>query len=337
MRALFIGGTGIISSACAELALARGIEVTVLNRGSTSLRLVPVGTRVLRGDINDGAEVARVLDSASWDVVVDFLCFTPDQADARLELFSGRTGQYIFISSASAYQKPPLRVPILESTPSRNPYWQYSRDKIACEDLFVRAYRDLGFPVTIVRPSHTYDQASLPFEGGWTVVERMRQGREVIVDGDGTSLWTLTHNTDFAKGFVPLLGNPQVIGESFHITSQEAPKLGRHLSHRRPRRGHRGAHRACPLGCDRGAGPRVGRLTARRQGAHRRLQQRQDPFGGNRFRLHRAVRARRPGDHRLVRRRRVASPDRGGDERADGRPGPGLPDRLGAGRYRYAT
>ena len=222
MRALFIGGTGIISSACAELAVARGIEVTVLNRGATSLRPVPTGVGVLRADINDRAEVARVLDSAGWDVVVDFLCFTPDQADARVELFAGRTGQYIFISSASTYQKPPLRVPILESTPLRNPYWQYSRDKIACEDLFVGAYRDQGFPVAIVRPSHTYDHASLPFEGGWTVVERMRQGREVIVHGDGSSLWTLTHNTDFAKGFVPLLGNPQVIGDSFHITSQEA-------------------------------------------------------------------------------------------------------------------
>ena len=136
------------------------------------------------------------------------LAFTPDHVEADLERFRGRVGQYIFVSSASAYQTPPARLPITESTTLRNPYWQYSRDKIACEDRLVRAYREEGFPVTIVRPSHTYDKTSVPFHGGWTVVDRMRQGKPVVVQGDGTSLWTLTHSDDFARGFVPLLGSP---------------------------------------------------------------------------------------------------------------------------------
>ena len=140
---------------------------------------------------------------------------------ADVELFRGRTGQYVFISSASAYQTPPARLPVLESTPLRNPFWQYSRDKIACEDLLIAAYREEGFPATIVRPSHTYDQTLVPFDGGWTAIERMRQGQPVVVHGDGTSLWTLTHHVDFAKGFVPLLGHPRTIGEAFHITSDD--------------------------------------------------------------------------------------------------------------------
>jgi nucleoside-diphosphate-sugar epimerase len=138
-----------------------------------------------------------------------------------IDLFSGRTGQYVYISSASAYQKPPARLPILESTPLRNPFWQYSRDKIASEDVLVAEYRENGFPVTIVRPSHTYDRTAIPLSGGWTMIDRMRRGKPVVLHGDGTSLWTLTHNTDFAKAFVGLLGNPQAVGDSFTITSDE--------------------------------------------------------------------------------------------------------------------
>ena len=154
-------------------------------------------------------------------MVADFRAFTPSQVQSRLDVLGGRMGQYVFISSASAYQTPPGRLPVVESTPLRNPFWQYSRDKIACEDLLVEAYRDEGLPATIVRPSHTYDKTLLPIDGGWTVVDRMRRGAEVVVHGDGTSLWTLTHHTDFAKAFVGLLGHPAAIGDSFHITSDE--------------------------------------------------------------------------------------------------------------------
>jgi nucleoside-diphosphate-sugar epimerase len=152
---------------------------------------------------------------------VDWVAFSPEHARSDLALFRGRTGQYVFISTASAYQKPPGRLPITESTPLRNPFWQYSRDKIACEDLLVAEYRDSGFPVTIVRPSHTYDASKTVLERGWTLLARMLAGKPVIVHGDGTSLWTVTHNSDFARGFVPLLGHPRTIGEAFHITSDD--------------------------------------------------------------------------------------------------------------------
>ena len=152
---------------------------------------------------------------------VDWVAFTPEHVRADIDLFRGRTGQYVFISSASAYQTPPSRMPVTESTPLRNPYWQYSRDKIACEDLLVAAYRETGFPATIVRPSHTYDKTTIPFDGKWTTLARMRAGKEVVVHGDGTSLWTLTHHVDFAQGFVPLLGHPRTVGEAFHITSDD--------------------------------------------------------------------------------------------------------------------
>jgi nucleoside-diphosphate-sugar epimerase len=165
--------------------------------------------------------VKDALGGLEFDAVVDWVAFTPQQVQADVELFRGRTGQYVFISSASAYQTPPARVPVVESAPLRNPFWQYSRDKIACEDLLVAAYRAEGFPATIVRPSHTYDKTTVPFDGGWTVLGRMRQGKEIVVHGDGTSLWTLTHHTDFARGFVPLLGHPRTIGDVFHITSDD--------------------------------------------------------------------------------------------------------------------
>jgi nucleoside-diphosphate-sugar epimerase len=221
LRVLFIGGSGIISSACSRLAVERGVDLYVLNRGSTSARPVPAEATLLRGDIRDPASTRNAVGDLTFDAVVDWVAFTPEQVQADLDLFRGRTQQYVFISSASAYQTPPARVPVVESTPLRNPFWQYSRDKIACEDLLVRAYREDGFPATIVRPSHTYDQTSVPFDGGWTLMARMRQGKHVVVHGDGTSLWTLTHHLDFARGFVPLLGHPRTIGEAFHITSDD--------------------------------------------------------------------------------------------------------------------
>jgi len=220
MNVLFIGGTGVISSACSALAVERGIELVLLNRGR-SLRPVAPGARVLQGDIRDPVSVRAALGHRSFDVVVDWIAYTPEQVNADLELFRGRTGQYIFISSASAYETPPRSLPVTESTPLHNPYWEYSRNKAACERRLLEAYREEGFPITIVRPSHTYDRTLLPFEGRYTVVHRMRTGKPVVVHGDGTSLWTLTHHTDFAVGFVGLLGNPHAIGETFHITSDE--------------------------------------------------------------------------------------------------------------------
>lgn len=220
MKVLFIGGTGTISSACSQLAIERGIDLTLFNRGETK-RPIPAEARVLHGDIRDRASVERALDDATFDAVVDWIAFTPDQVESDIELFRGRTGQYIFISSASAYQKPVARLPITESTPLHNPYWAYSRNKIACEERLMRAYREEGFPITIVRPSHTYDRTRLPFQNRYTVIDRMRKGKPVVVHGDGTSLWVLTHHKDFAKGFVGLLGNPHAIGDAFHITSDE--------------------------------------------------------------------------------------------------------------------
>lgn len=220
MKVLFIGGTGIISSACSQLAVERGIELYLLNRGRGQ-RPVPDGVHLLHADIRDAGATRDVLAAHTFDAVVDFVAYTPDQVQADIDLFRGRTGQYIFISSASAYQKPPASLPITESTPLSNPYWQYSRNKIACEDILVQAYRETGFPATIVRPSHTYDKIGLPIQGGYTVIDRMRKGRKIVVHGDGTSLWVLTHHKDLAKGFVGLLGNPHAIGESFHITSDE--------------------------------------------------------------------------------------------------------------------
>lgn len=223
LKVLFIGGSGTISSASTRLAVERGIDLHVLNRGTSTTRPLPEGVTVLRADVRDPASMRTALAGLEFDAVVDWVAFTPDHVRADIDLFTGRTGQYVFISSASAYQTPPARVPVVESAPLRNPYWQYSRDKIACEDVLVGAYRESGFPMTIVRPSHTYDKTLIPLDGGWTAVQRMRDGKEVVVHGDGTSLWTLTHHADFAKGFVPLLGHPRTIGDAFHITSDDAP------------------------------------------------------------------------------------------------------------------
>ena len=221
LRTLFVGGTGIISSACVSEALAAGHQVTVLNRGITGHRPLPEGVRVLTGDVRDPNSVDLALGAETFDVVADFLSFTSDHVQAHIDRWRDTVGQYIFISSASAYQTPPARLPVVESTPLRNPVWRYSRDKIACEDLLVSEYRRTGFPMTIVRPSHTYDRTSLPFHGGWSHIERMRRGKPVIVHGDGTSLWTLTHYRDFARAFVSLLGDARNHGDAFHITSDE--------------------------------------------------------------------------------------------------------------------
>jgi len=220
MKVLFIGGTGIISSACSPLALAKGIDLYLLNRGKSD-RGVPAGAKVLNGDIRDRASAEAALAGHTWDVVVDWIAFTAEHIQNDLDLFEGKTGQFVFISSASAYQTPPSTLPITESTILDNPLWQYSRNKIACEEMLVDAYRKRKFPYTIVRPSHTYDKRLLPFDGGYTVVDRMRKGKPVVVPGDGTSIWTLTHHADFAKGFVGLLGNSHAIGEAYHITSDE--------------------------------------------------------------------------------------------------------------------
>ncbi|MDQ2800060.1 MAG: SDR family oxidoreductase [Armatimonadota bacterium] len=219
-KVLFIGGTGIISSACAPLAVEMEMELFLLNRGKSE-RPVPAGATVLTGDIRDPQSVRKALGDMTFDCVVDWIAFTPEHIEADLEMFRGRTGQFVFISSASVYQTPPASLPITEGTLLDNPFWAYSRAKIACEERLVRAFREEKFPVTIVRPSHTYDQTVLPMNGGYTIIDRMRRGKKVVVHGDGTSLWVMTHHRDFAKGFVGLLANGRALGETFHITSDE--------------------------------------------------------------------------------------------------------------------
>ncbi len=222
LSALFIGGNGIISSACSRLAVAQGIDVTLLNRGRSTTRPPIDGTQTLIADAADPAAMRSAIGSREFDVVVNFHVFEAKRAAHDIELFSGRTGQYVFISTAAGYQKPVKRIPITESTPLRNPFSPYAQNKIASELAFGEAYRNSGFPVTIVRPSHTYDPTLIPLDGGWTVIDRMRRGRKTVIHGDGTSLWTLTHQEDFARAFTGLLGNPQVVGDTVHITSDEA-------------------------------------------------------------------------------------------------------------------
>lgn len=223
MRILFVGGTGIISSACSKLALEAGHDVYLLCRG-TSPRPIPEGARVLTGDVRDRASAERALAGMKFDAVADFISFEPTHIETALALFQGRADQYVFISSASAYKKPVDHWPITEATPLHNPFWAYSQNKIACEERLLRAYREQGFPMTIVRPSHTYDRTLLPFDpyrAGYTVLKRMLTHKPIVVHGDGTSLWVLTHHRDFANGFMGLLGQPKTIGESYHITSDE--------------------------------------------------------------------------------------------------------------------
>ncbi len=222
MKVLFIGGTGLISTAVSRLAVARGIELYHLNRGKRGTAMEGVQTIV--ADIHQPDQARAALAGQSFDVVVDWIAFTVADIERDLALFAGRTKQFIFISSASAYQKPPSHPIITESTPLYNPAWQYSRNKIACEERLLQAWRDDGFPVTIVRPSHTYDNTWPVTTGGsnsYTLIDRIKTGRPLIVHGDGASLWVLTHAEDFAKGFVGLLGHTQAIGHAFHITSDE--------------------------------------------------------------------------------------------------------------------
>jgi nucleoside-diphosphate-sugar epimerase len=226
VKVLFIGGTGIISTACTQLAAERGMDLTLLTRGRRAVAL-PGGVRGINVDIEDAAGVARALAGERFDAVVDWIAYEPRQVERDIELFRGRTRQLVFISSASAYQKPATHYPITESTPLANPFWDYSRNKIACEERLMRAYREEGFPITIVRPSLTYGETQVTlavnsWAKSYTVVDRMRRGKKAIVPGDGSSLWVITHNTDFAKGLVGLLGREQAIGHAFHITTDEA-------------------------------------------------------------------------------------------------------------------
>ncbi len=225
MKALFIGGTGTISSAISRKLVQDGHELYLINRGNQRDR-VPAGAHVLQADVNDEALVAELIGEHRFDVVADFIAFKPEQVERDYRLFQGKTKQFIFISSASAYQTPLSDYRITEGTPLSNPLWAYSRDKIACEEYLMNQYRDNGFPITIVRPSHTYDETKIPLgvhgaKGSWQVAKRMLEGKPVIIHGDGTSLWTMTHNSDFAKGFIGLMGNIHAIGESVHITSDE--------------------------------------------------------------------------------------------------------------------
>ncbi|AZN41582.1 SDR family oxidoreductase [Paenibacillus albus] len=225
MKALFIGGTGTISSAITKQLSEAGCELYLLNRGNRNESL-PANVKILQADINDEEAVSQLIHRLNFDVVADFIAFHPAQLERDFRLFHGKTKQFIFISSASAYQKPLSDYRITESTPLSNPYWEYSRNKIACEEYLMKKYREEGFPITIVRPSHTYDERSIPLgvhgkNGSWQVAQRMLANKPVIIHGDGTSLWTMTHNRDFAKGFIGLMGNIHAIGESVHITSDE--------------------------------------------------------------------------------------------------------------------
>ncbi|MBN1309987.1 MAG: SDR family oxidoreductase [Anaerolineae bacterium] len=222
MRVLFIGGTGFISTAVSRQAVLKGMDLYLLNRGVRQVDLP--GGHHLTADIHQPDKVRSALQGLEFDVVVDWIAYTPEDIERDLALFRGRVKQFIFISSASAYQKPPAHYLITESTPLYNPYWEYSRNKIACEELLIRAYREEGFPATIVRPSLTYDPNFPIAIGGWgcyTLADRLKKGRPIIVHGDGSSLWVVTHAEDFGRGFLGLLGNWQALGHAFHITSDE--------------------------------------------------------------------------------------------------------------------
>lgn len=224
MKVLFIGGTGTISTGITALCAQRGIDLTLLNRGSRSD--IPAGVKTITCDINDEAKAAEILKDSYYDVVAEFVAYTPDQIERDIRLFSGRTSQYIFISSASAYQKPLSNWKINESTPMHNPYFKYSQDKIACEDRLIEEYRERGFPITLIRPSHTYGDRKVPVGvqgngSSWQVLRRMLDGKPVIVHGDGLSLWAFMHNSDFAAAFLGIMDNPHAIGEAIQITADE--------------------------------------------------------------------------------------------------------------------
>lgn len=223
MKVLFIGGTGNISTSLSRLCIRKGVDLYLLNRGNRDVKIN--GAKVISCDISDLKKAKQLLEKHSWDVVVNWIAFLEKDVERDIKLFRGKTKQYIFISSASAYQKPLLHPIVTESTPLRNPFWEYSRNKIACEERLNKAYREEDFPVTIVRPSHTYDTVIPVIMGGWTeytIIERMKKEKKIIVHGDGTSLWTLTHAEDFAEAFIGLMRHQQAIGHSFHITSDES-------------------------------------------------------------------------------------------------------------------
>ncbi|MCF7976156.1 MAG: SDR family oxidoreductase [Phycisphaerae bacterium] len=219
MKVLFVGGTGVISLACSQAVLARGDELYLLNRGRSGNPL-PQGSRHLQADINDADQVTALLRGKTFDSVVNWIAYTPADVERDIALFRDKTSQYVFISSASVYAKPPA-LPIVESHATGNPFWAYAHNKILCEASLHEASRNAGFPVTIVRPSHTYDATKIPLRGGVTALQRLLTGKPVIVHGDGTSLWTLTHHTDFARGFLALLGHAEAVSQTYHITSDE--------------------------------------------------------------------------------------------------------------------
>lgn len=227
MKLLFIGGTGLISSACSELAIQRGYDLTLLNRSLSKKHLPPEGARVLLANVYEESDrVKQLLAGQHFDAVVDFIAFTPDDIERDLALLRGKTDQFVFISSATVYEKPPRYYLITEATPLGNPYWDYARNKIACEARLVRAHREEGFPATIVRPSLTYGPSQISLCVGswthpWSVIDRMLRGKPVVVPGDGTSLWVVTWNADFAKGLIGLIGRQEAVGEAYHITSDE--------------------------------------------------------------------------------------------------------------------
>jgi len=225
MKVLFIGGTGLISTAVSKLAVEKGFELYLLNRGERNEN-APKGAKLIQGDIRDVKATKEALKDYKFDVVVNWIGFLPETVENDIELFRGKISQYIYISSASAYQKPSARYIVTESTPLANSHWQYSRNKIACEDRLMKEYRDNGFPFTVVRPSFTYGDAMIAasinsWSKPYSLIDRMMKGKKIVVQGDGSSLWSMTHNTDLAKGFVGLIGNIHAIGHAFHITSDE--------------------------------------------------------------------------------------------------------------------
>jgi len=220
MRILFIGGTGVISTACSELCIDNGYDLYLLNRGQ-SLRVPPAKAKIINADIRDTRAVKTILAKKKFDVVVDWIAYTEEHVKNDFEIFGDKTYQYIFISSASAYHKPPLILPITVDTPLHNPFWTYSQGKIDCENFLMKLFTEENFPVTICRPSHTYDKTRFPLYGNYTAFSRMKQNKSIIIHGDGNTLWTLTNTRDFAKGFIGLLGNSKCIGEAYHITSDE--------------------------------------------------------------------------------------------------------------------
>jgi nucleoside-diphosphate-sugar epimerase len=220
MKVLFVGGTGVISHSCSELCVENGFDLFLLNRGK-SFRQAPQKAKIICADINDGLSVDAVLANHLFDVVVDWIAFNEKDVSRDYNLFKNKTKQYIFISSASAYKKPPDKLPITEDVPLVNPYWKYSQAKIDCESFLIKKFREENFPVTICRPSHTYDKTKPALRMGYLPFHRMKSGKKIIIQGDGNSLWTLTHAQDFAKGFIGLLGNGQTIGEAYHITSEK--------------------------------------------------------------------------------------------------------------------